>query len=145
MNSTHTPNTPTNTPESVGGAPETLAVTNIPKTKNFKKYTEIPVSRKPTCTWPKPKNKKMSDHVTSVSVGETSPDAANNYIILRKHARGNSRANGGVCDMVQQLICRPHILKILEISENTVSGGRTKTKVPKVRLWHSNVSAPSAR
>ena len=46
MNSTLAPKTPTNILESVGSVPETLAVTNIPKTKNFKKCTEIPVSGK---------------------------------------------------------------------------------------------------
>ena len=112
MNSTHTPNTPTNTLESIGGVPETLAVTNILKTKYFKKYTESPVSGKATCTWPKPKIQKMSQQQTSVSVGETSPDAANDYLILPNHARSNSRANGGVGGDVHALFSRPPIFHI---------------------------------
>ena len=60
----------------------------------------------------------MSQQQTSVSVGETSPDAANDYQILPNHAWSNSRANGGVWGAWQPLFFRQPILQIFEKSEN---------------------------
>ena len=65
-----------------------------------------------TRSCPKPKIQKMSHDVTSVSVGETSCATTNDYQIIRNHARGNSRANGGVGGDVHALFCRPSIFEI---------------------------------
>ena len=56
---------------------------------------------------PKPEIQKMSDDVTSVSVGETSCATTNDYQIIRNHARGNSRAHGGVGVDVHALFLPP--------------------------------------
>ena len=68
-----------------------------------------------TRSCPKSKIQKMSDEVTSVSVVETSSHAANDYHIIRNHARGNSRAIGGVGEVVDAPHFRPSIFEISEI------------------------------
>ena len=65
-----------------------------------------------TRSCPKPKIQKMSRQLTSVSVGETSSHAVNDYQIIRNHARGNSRAIGGVGGGVHALLCGPSIFDI---------------------------------
>ena len=60
----------------------------------------------------------MSDDATSVSVGETLCATTNDYQIIRNHARGNSRANGGVGGDVAALFCRQSIFRFSQNSEN---------------------------
>ena len=99
INSEYMPNTLTNILESIGGHPETSAATNVAKSIFSQKCIEIPVWRLAYLSLskcPKTENPKMSDHVTSVSAGETSSDTPNDYQNIRNNAWGNSRVNGGV-------------------------------------------------
>ena len=110
--------------------PETSAATKVPKSQFSQKYTGIPVPGAgaaapiPIQNPPKPKIQKISDDVTSVSAGETSSYAANDYQNIRNHARGNSRANGGVAGDVDALFCRP---PIFQISGNFRKSPRART------------------
>ena len=109
MNSERMPNTLTNTLESIGAVHVTSAATYVAKYQFSQKYTKIPVSRhRIGCTrsCPKLKIHFVSHDVTSISVDENSRDAHNCCQILRNYARGNSRANGGVCGVCAVLHCR---------------------------------------
>ncbi len=116
------------------------------------KHTEIPVlglGVHPCPNPPKPQIHFMSDNVTSISDDENSSQKNNSCQILPNHVWGTSGANGGLWDGVNALHSRQptpisfgNFRKLAKIS---VTREHTKIKVLLVRLWHSNVSAPSAR
>ena len=75
---------------------------------------------------PKPEIKKMSDNATSISVDENSPNAHNSCQILRRHARGNSGANGGVWGGVNAPRFRQPIFQILQNFRKSASRANTR-------------------
>ncbi len=119
---------------------------------NFRKNTLKSQLEAPNRVYPVLSKTENSFHVTlaNFNFGRWKFAGAHNSCqILRNYAWGNSRANGGVWDGVYAPRFRQptpisfgNFRKFPKIS---VTREHTKIKVLLVRLWHSNVSAPSAR
>ena len=87
--------------------------------------------------------------ISSVWVGLTSSDTTNDYQSLRYYPRSTHRANGSIPIDGQPLYFGQEKSKKFKKSRNRqkscLRADTRKSRYPKVRIWHSNVSAPSAR